>query len=389
MSRKQLVALAVLNGATYLIGNSLLPLLPLYFGELGARVADSGLYLSLIFAALMAGALVGGWLSNRTNQRKAMLLGSAVVSLAALLLLTLFSSLEALIVLAMVIWFAGGLTTTSVNILAGLHAPAHQRGLVFGAIGVTVGLSQFVGGLIAGPVVSRWGFPALFLLVALTQIAPIVAALVIDDSRKAPQPQPSTSGRRSTSEGYWLLLAAGFLVYVVNFTVVLGRPLAMKSAGLDASAISSTVAIAGLVALPLPFVMGWLSDRVGRRPLLALAWALFASGMFLLAFADTLAAFWLSATLMAAMTSTLSLSSALVADLVRRSYLSSGLSRLSAVPWLGAIVGSSAAGVVIVVFGLQTTFLLAGALPVVSALLVLALHQPQPGMLDTLETPAH
>ena len=385
MSRKQLGSLAVLNAGAYLIGNSILPLLPLYLGELGAQVADSGLYLSLIFAALMAGSLIGGWLSNRTNQRKAMLLVSAIVSMAALLLLTQFTSLTALLLLAMVIWFVGGLTTASVNILAGLHAPAGQRGRVFGAIGVTVGLSQFAGGLIAGPVVSRWGFQGLFLLLAMMQVAPILAALFVDDRIQAPRPIPSTTGRRSTSEGYWLLLAAAFLVYIVNFTVVLGRPLAMQAAGLDAGAISSTVAIAGLVALPLPFVMGWLSDRIGRKSLLALAWALFASGLFLLAFANTLALFWLSAALMSAMTSTLSLSSALVADLVRRSYLSTGLSRLSATPWLGAIVGSSVAGVVIAAFGLRATFLVAAVLPIVSALMALMLHQPQVGSLDTLE----
>ena len=385
VSRKQLGALAVLNAGTYLIGNSLLPLLPLYFGELGARVADSGLYLSLIFAALMAGSLVGGWLSNRTNQRKVMLLVSSGVSMAALLLLTQFTSLTALLLLAMVIWFVGGLTTASVNILAGLHAPAGERGRVFGTIGVTVGLTQFAGGLIAGPVVARWGFQGLFLLIAVAQVAPILAALWVDDSIQAPTPRPSTTSRRSTSEGYWFLLAAAFLVYVVNFTVVLGRPLAMHAAGLDAAAISSTVAIAGLVALPLPFVMGWLSDRIGRKPLLALAWGLFAAGMFLLAFAHTLALFWLSAVLMSAMTSTLSLSSALVADLVRRSYLPTALSRLSATPWLGAIVGSGAAGVMIAAFGLQVTFLAAGLLPVVSALMVTGLQQPQAGSLDTLE----
>lgn len=273
MSRKQLGVLAVLNASSYLIGNAVLPLLPLYFGELGARVVDSGLYLSLIFAALMAGALVGGWLSSRTNQRKRVLIVADVASLVTLLWLTQVTSLPLLLVLTMILWFAGGLTTTSVNILAGLHAPVSQRGRVFGAIGVTVGLSQFAGGLIAGPVVSRWGFQGLFMLLAVLQIGPILAALLVDDSIKAPQPKPSTSGRRSTSDGYWTLLGAVFLVYVINFAVVLGRPLAMQAAGLDAAAISSVVAVAGLVAIPLPFVMGWLSDRMGRKVLLALAWA--------------------------------------------------------------------------------------------------------------------
>lgn len=385
MSRRQLLLLATLNAGTYLVGNSLLPLLPLYFGELGAPVANSGLYLSLIFAALMAGALVGGWLSSHTNRRKPTLVVATTSSFAAMLLLTQFASLNALLLLAMVTWFVGGLTTTSVNILAGLHAPPDQRGRVFGAIGVTVGLTQLLGGSVAGPVVSRWGFHGLFVIVAVTQLVPIIAALLVDDSIQAQPARRSSSGKRPMSAGYWWLLGAAFLVYVVNFTVVLGRPLAMDSAGLDAAAISSTVAIAGLVSLPLPFVMGWLSDRIGRKALLAAAWATFGSGMMLLAFAQTLSQFWLSAVLMSAMTSTMSLSSALVADLVRRSFLSVGLSRLSAVPWLGAIVGSTLAGAAIASLGLKTTFLLVGLLPFVSALMMLTLHQPQPGSLDTVE----
>lgn len=385
MPHRQLLLLAVLNVGPYFIGNSLLPLLPLHFGELGAPVADSGLYLSLIFAALMFGSLAGGWLSSHTNRRKPVLTTATTVSIGALLLLTQATSLSALLLLTMLIWLAGGLTITSVTILAGLHAPPNQRGRVFGTIGVTVGLTQFAGGMIAGPVVEQASFTDLFLLVAALQIAPLIASFLVDDSVKATAPQPSTTGRRSLSPGYWLLLVATFLVYVVNFSIVLGRPLAMHEAGFDAAAISSTGAVAGLVGLPLPFAMGWLSDRMGRRSLLALGWVLFASGMLLLAFAQSLIAYWLSAVLMAGMMSTISLASALVADLVRHSYLSSALSRLSAIPWLGAIVGSSLAGALFVVLGLRATFFLVGLMPLLSAALVIGLRQPSPGSLDSVE----
>src|SRR5690606_26798971 len=186
MTRKQLGALAAANAGTYIIGNSLLPLLPLHFEILGATVGNIGLYFSLIFAALMVGSLAGGWLSARYERRKQVIGAAAPVSMAALLVMGQTSNLTLPVLLTMLLWFVGGLVTTSVNILAGLHAGPHERGRVFGTIGVTVGLTQLLGAAIAGMVVARWGYSALFPVVAATQLVPFAAALLIDDSVKTP-----------------------------------------------------------------------------------------------------------------------------------------------------------------------------------------------------------
>ena len=55
MTRKQLIALFVCNMIPVLVGSTLLPLLPVYAGKLGADDATNGIYLAASFASLAFG----------------------------------------------------------------------------------------------------------------------------------------------------------------------------------------------------------------------------------------------------------------------------------------------------------------------------------------------
>jgi MFS family permease len=64
---------------------------------------------------------------------------------------------------------------------------------------------------------------------------------------------------------FYFLLIAHLLVAVAGFLFALGRSLVMGGRAYTAMAISSTAIVGALVGMPLPFVLGWLSDRKGRR----------------------------------------------------------------------------------------------------------------------------
>jgi hypothetical protein len=51
MSKKQLFALFVCSLVPYVVGNGLLPLLPVYAAHLGAESAEAGYYLSISYLA--------------------------------------------------------------------------------------------------------------------------------------------------------------------------------------------------------------------------------------------------------------------------------------------------------------------------------------------------
>ncbi len=381
MKRQQLAALFVCSMIPYFVGNALLPLLPVYVRRLGAEPTLAGVSLGLAFGALVAGSLVTGWLSSRFQTRKGLIILAAAINLPVILAMGQAQSLPVLTALTVVVWFCGGVTTASISILTGMYADPARRGRIFGVIGMTLGLSAVLGGLVGGPVVDRWGYEALFVVVALSQLVQVVAGLLLEDKRaggvkKAGAPTPNFGG------AFWLLAGASCLAYIVHFSAGLGRPLAMNRLGLDATAISSTAAVSGLITLPLPFLIGALSDRLGRRQLLALCYLCVALGTLTLVAATHLWHFWVSTALFAVLSTTLSVGSALVMDIVPPEATDAALARFSASPWLGGVIGYLSGGFVIQALGFQGAFLAQTALPLLSIVCVLAIVQvvrrPQP-----------
>jgi MFS family permease len=85
------------------------------------------------------------------------------------------------------------------------------------------------------------------------------------------------------SATFLLLFFASVLAFVTNAAQGMGRSLLMDSMGFDTSAITSTVAVSGLITLPFPFLLGLLSDRVSRKPLLIFCYLISTLSLIILA----------------------------------------------------------------------------------------------------------
>jgi len=75
------------------VGAGLFPLLPLYAIRLGASPAVAGNYLSFSFLALGIGTLVAGWLADRLQRRKALLVATGVLVIPALMAMSRVTSI--------------------------------------------------------------------------------------------------------------------------------------------------------------------------------------------------------------------------------------------------------------------------------------------------------
>src|SRR5258708_37171644 len=78
MTKRQLFALFVVQLVNFTEGNAVGALLPVYAGRLGADTALAGFYLSWNFAGLALGTIAAGWLSDRLQRRKALLVIAGV-----------------------------------------------------------------------------------------------------------------------------------------------------------------------------------------------------------------------------------------------------------------------------------------------------------------------
>ncbi len=168
MTKRQLAALFTIDLAIFSIGGVVVALAPIYTSRLGADSTLTGFYLSAEFAAVAVGAVITGWLSDRFQRRKILLIIAGLIEIAAIWLMGQATNMPQLFAFTVVYAFLAGMQFTLVNILAGLFAEESERGRVFGIIGSAVALGGLVGGLAGGPIVDRWGFTGMFTVAALS-----------------------------------------------------------------------------------------------------------------------------------------------------------------------------------------------------------------------------
>ncbi len=375
MSRKQLGALFVGTLIPYFTGSALVSLLPIYSQTLGADTSSAGLYLGLIFGALAVSTLLSGTLSDHFQHRKQFIILSACLNFACVYLMGQTDDFRVLTLLTMVVWFCGGITLSMLMILTGMYAPPAQRGRIFGVVVAAASVAQLIGGFVSGRIVDRWGYEALFTVVALSHIILLASAILLEDRQVERSPSASAATAPIPASVSWLTLAS-LLINTASFCIGLGLVLAMSDRKFDATTITTTSVIAGLALLPLPYVWGWLSDHVGRRELLAISYLGPVAAALVLANAGELWQFWLVAPVAGIASSSNSVAQALVTDLAAADTLGRSLGRFSAAAWIGGVFGYIGGGAVLERLGVQATFTVAALLPFIAILILMTQSKP-------------
>jgi MFS family permease len=266
------------------------------------------------------------------------------------------------------------------NILAGIFAGEHERGKVFGILGLTGGLGSVLAGTGSGAIARQWGFPAMFLVLALLMLCQPLCALFLEDKpvvREQPAEAVGVKPRLQLRSVFYLLLLANTIACAASLLSALVRPLVMDKLGFDSAAISGVVAVGGAVGLPLPFVIGWLSDRLGRYRLLLLCYFTSALGLVVLGVSTALWHFWLASIIGAGFGASGAVSSALVTDLVPEQGLSLGLSLIGASTWVGGVLGFSLGGYAIQSVGLSATFFIGAAAALLALPVIMRIQHSQ------------
>jgi MFS family permease len=374
VSKKQLLAFFLCSLVPWTIANGIAPLLPGQAADLGATQAAAGYSLSLSHLAMAAGTVSAGWLSARFGRRKIWVILAGLIGMPVLCLMGQATTLWSLAVTLAVWSYATGLVIAGVSIAAGLCAGESERGKVFGLLSLAAELGGLLGGALAGPIAGRWGYPWMYAALALIGSLGPLAGLFWEEREVGPA---HYSKATLASEGiglgrsFYFLFVASLGAAVASFAFFLSRSFAMAEQGFDDVALSSAGAIGGAIALPFPLLVGWLSDRVGRKRFLAASFLSVAAGLLVLYASTALWHFWVASILF-----TLSFvggpaGSALVSDLVPKVSLDKGLAVYSASTWIGGIVGCAITGCAVQHLGTAST-LMAGAFLPMAAIGLLA-----------------
>lgn len=364
ISRKQLTSLFFCSLVPWIVGNGLTPLLPVYATRLGANSAVAGYYLALSYLALALGALSAGWVSAKFHRQKLPIIIVSLVGIPTSWLMGQASTVWGLTVLTAVLWFFGGLGLALIAILTGLSAGENERGKIFGILALTNGLGALVGGLGTGWLVERWGYTAMFSVLAIFMALWPLSGLLLEEKEVKQSKTESTPDRALPGLGksFYLLFTASALASIASFFVVLIRSIMMNNLKFGPLEITSTGAIGGLIAMPFPLLMGWLSDRIGRKTFLFIGYLMGFASLVLLAFSKALWNYWAVFALQGIASGGGSIGSALVTDLVPRESLGKGLAVFGSAAWIGGVIGFAMAGYSLQNLGFMPTFIIGGCL---------------------------
>lgn len=369
----QMIYLFFSNLIILFTGMGLFPLLPLYASQLGANHTMVGNFFTIIYIANAAGPLLTSLLVRRVT-RKNLFIASGVLGIPALLLLGQATTFWQVVVLTSVLWFSGGMSLTLIGIFTGLNANAGSRGKSFSLMALTAPLGALTGGAAIGQLVAWNGYGSMFVVLGLVwAILPAIGFLGLTDQpaiKPAAPAQPGKSERRSAGSVYLLLL----LTLLFTMAVSIGRfgtSISMQAFDFSPSAVASSATISGLVAIPATFLIGTLSDRLGRKRFLVISYLLASGGALILSTATQLWQFWLAASLlMLALSAKGALTSAMVTDMLAPEKLNRGLSWLNATNSLAGILSFSSAGYAMEHLGMKPVFLIVAALPILAAILL-------------------
>lgn len=374
ISRKQLFTLFAANVIVWIAMNAQMTLLPVYALRLGADPAAIGNYLGFAFLAMAVAGLLAGWLSDRFQRRKTWLIAAVLLNIPATWLMSQVTSFGQLVIVTGIVYFLTAISFTMMGVLAGLSAGDAERGRVFGTLGMTGPIGAVVAGSISGVIVNRWGFPTLFLGAALCWILVLLVVLLVEDKIVAvpdSQAVSASPARPALGGSFYLMLTANLLAFACGFISLLGRPLQMDGLGFDPEAIAGVVAIGGAVSIPLPFLLGRLSDRMSRYTVVAFCFLIGALGLFALAASTLLWHFAIASILLTAVGASIGISQALVTDLVPPKSLGVALSLYTSSLTLGGVLGLTSTGNAIQSFGLPATYIAGAALTLVAIGLLL------------------
>jgi DHA1 family multidrug resistance protein-like MFS transporter len=369
-----LIYLFTSNFLVLFVGMGLFPLLPVYATQLGASKTTIGIFFAAMYISNAIGSMLPAWLAGRVTRKNLYIAGS-ILGLPALLLLGKVTELWQVVILTSILWFSGGLVVSLVNVFTGLYSSGSNRGKSFSLMSLPMPVGTLIGSAAVGGLVSWYGFNPMFsILGGLWMILPLIGLFVLQDkppAKPAISNAPTIASQAPFAPTFYLLLGLTIMSAVAINAGRLGTTLSMQTLDFSPAAIASSATVSGLFAIPLTFLIGALSDRLGRERFLVIGYVLASIGVLILVFATQLWQFWMAATLLLVSLSTsAAMASALTTDILAPESLTRGLSWLKGMNSIASVISFAATGIFLDSFGPAALYMVALILPAVGAIVL-------------------
>jgi MFS family permease len=288
------LVLGIVSLLTDMSSEMVYPILPLFLTSIGA----SGLVIGLIEGAAETTAslvkVISGWYSDKFNKRKKFVLSGYTLSSATKPLLALAINYWQVLGLRIVERIGKGIRSAPRDALIADSTAPERRGKAFGFHKALDSTGAVLGPLLALPVlltaaaVTTDTYRLIFLLSAIPAfVAVMVIVLFLREKEGDAIRKPSRfiPELKRMGGGYWSLMAVVgvFFLGEVSYAFFVLQGLAI---GLSDVEIILFYVLFNFTFVLLAIPSGSLSDRVGRKPIIALSFVLFACTCATMAMAD-------------------------------------------------------------------------------------------------------
>jgi MFS transporter, ACS family, hexuronate transporter len=275
-----LVALLCVNfGILFFDRNALNFLMPYIQPELKLSYTQVGLLGSALSLTWAFAAVFVGWLSDKLQRRKIIIIVSTVAFALCSVVSGLATGFLMLLATRMIMGLSeGGVMPLSHAMVAAEVEPEHR--------GVAMGVTQNLGSSLLGstlaplvlvPIALAWGWRNAFFVAALPGLISALLIWLLVVERKLPPPPPQGKTARAPLLevlGNRNVLVCSFMsVVLVAYLVVTWAfmPLVLvQMRGLGDGTAAGLMATLGVASALCSFLIPWLSDIYGRRPVMAL-----------------------------------------------------------------------------------------------------------------------
>lgn len=254
------------------------PLITLYLQSLGASFAQISLILASVVITTFFANYLWGWLSDRIGRRKPLLVTGLLILSTAFFMLS--SASNGNVAWATRIFEGTGTAaygTLSLAIMGDLLEQEKAKGRRMGVFRGIGSFGFFVGAMIGGRLADATSIATTLKLCAAIHLTAALIAMAISEAR--PEPSASIVRRQLPSLNPQTILAnlrslpLFFLLGVLLWTAAHSAsasmwPNYMQSLGYSKTASSSLWGLAALIEFPAMVGAGFLSDAIGRTPLL-------------------------------------------------------------------------------------------------------------------------
>ncbi len=275
--------------------------LPAFLASLGAGPEQLGIIEGIAESVASFAKLFSGYLTDRINRRKPLVVGGYFVANAVKPLLAVTTAWWQILLIRFSDRLAKGVRGAPRDVMVAESVGKDRLGSAYGLIQSLDSAGAIAGPLAALLLLSRFGIRSVFWAAAIPgALAVVVAILGIQETgRKSPEGADkgrlavASSPRRPLSAAFYTVLVAVTLFSIGNSSDMF---LVMR-----AQSIGIGVSLAPLLGLVFNITYtlgswpaGWLSDRVSRRWIAATGYLIFAGVYFVFGRAPSTLAIWIS-----------------------------------------------------------------------------------------------